>query len=548
MGCRALFCAMARCALVLTLGGCAPALGLRAAPFELEQLTRLPDAAYYDTRVKSGPVRGDHEARRELELVASHVAVSTPHLVGDGRLAETALEVARMLGGGLDLDAATLLPLARSRGLVNPLPDVVTVSAADLTEVRVALVNRARAVSKEHESTHFGVAIARASGLWLGVLVLDARRVEIDPIPTALSEPATLTVRARVAAGFDRPSLVVTRPDGRVETVARVKEGAELVHPLALSDGVWGVELMAIGEHGPTVVANMVVPVGEHTSEVPALARQVGSPFRAAVLARRSAPLDPATFARELEGLIDAERRARGLDVLTRDASLDAVAARHSADMRDHGYFGHVSRTTGTPIDRVVSAGISAWDVRENVAKAYSPHEVHAVLMMSPAHRAALLAPQVDRLGLGVVSRPEGSRAAWYVTELFAHAPRPLAEGEALLRVLSHVNRGRLERGLAPLTSDQRLCAAAFAAARRFFEAPELDELSLARAAARKADLPAGARELTARLAVSMMPEALELSDELIEPDVRFIGVGVARGVHPRTGPDGLALVVLVAK
>ena len=56
--------------------------------------------------------------------------------------------------------------------------------------------------------------------------------------------------------------------------------------------------------------------------------------------------------------LINAERVKAGLDALTFDPELAAVARKHSEDMRANDFVSHVSPTTGTSEERLLEAGI----------------------------------------------------------------------------------------------------------------------------------------------------------------------------------------------
>jgi uncharacterized protein YkwD len=87
-----------------------------------------------------------------------------------------------------------------------------------------------------------------------------------------------------------------------------------------------------------------------------------------------------------------------------------------SQDMYENNYFGHTSPTYGTPLQMVRNAGISARVMgAENIARASSVVRAHELLMNSEGHRANLLNPLHDTIGIGVVSTPNGV----YVTQLF---------------------------------------------------------------------------------------------------------------------------------
>ena len=505
-------------------------------PEAVDPAPSAPDASHFDTKPTDGPVRGDEQARFDLERAALSIAAArTPALVGDGRLGDLALAIARKVDPHETApDLRALAPLARARGLVNELPQYLYVAAPTIEQARAYLVERGPPAAREHEVTHYGLAAKHRGNAWVCVLVLDRRPLTLDPLPTSLAAPGPVQVHARTHEAFNAPRLVVTAPDGNTQTVAQA-QGSELVHTLELEHkGLWRVEIMADGERGPTVLANMTVAV--------AVERPNHAPRDSSV-----APHEATAFVRELEQLITRSRAEAGLQGLERDEGLDRVALGHSTDMRDHRFFGHVSPSTGGPGERVMRAGVPAWGVRENLGRGYTPAEVHALLMESPAHRAALLAGDVERLGLGVVPSYEGRSVAWYVTELFARLPHPIDPAKALDDTARHVNAARAERGLNPLVAHEGLRRAAEAGAARFFAEPTLDEKALVEHTVRQSAKPRGARYAAARLFLAAEPSTIELTEELLDPAARWLGVGMATGQHPRTGPYGVSIVTIVA-
>ena len=127
--------------------------------------------------------------------------------------------------------------------------------------------------------------------------------------------------------------------------------------------------------------------------------------------------------------LVNKERQERGLSTLFYDPDLAEVARAHSIEMRDKKYFSHISPTESlhepltryqlafhaTP--RVIAENIyDAWGVRHSLAE----NDIviaHNTLMNSPGHRANILYPSVERIGIGIVSNATGD--IW-VTQMFA--------------------------------------------------------------------------------------------------------------------------------
>jgi uncharacterized protein YkwD len=162
---------------------------------------------------------------------------------------------------------------------------------------------------------------------------------------------------------------------------------------------------------GSTRVLETAGAAGFEPSEFFALTRQASSgghvlPFRVDAEDLRA---NPEAEADMLE-LVNAERRARGLQPLELDAELVAVARLHAIDMYSEGYFSHTSPTTGSPFDRLDARGITYNLAGENLAYAPDVETAHQGLMDSPGHRENILEPGFGRVGIGVVeSRLRGT-------------------------------------------------------------------------------------------------------------------------------------------
>lgn len=119
----------------------------------------------------------------------------------------------------------------------------------------------------------------------------------------------------------------------------------------------------------------------------------------------------------EIIDLVNQERREHGLHELTFDESLVPVARGHSGEMLELGYFSHVSPNTGTLGDRLNEAGINYTSAGENLAYAPDVQVAHRGLMQSDGHRANILDSSFERIGVGVLSAPDGTIM---VTQVFA--------------------------------------------------------------------------------------------------------------------------------
>ncbi len=177
-----------------------------------------------------------------------------------------------------------------------------------------------------------------------------------------------------------------------------------------------------------------------HGSVKPAVVTMPAAPVSFAVHAAEYTHTAPASdFSseeREFMDRINEDRTERGLYALTPDPLLGAVARGHCVDMCDHDYFSHYATTPGlhSPMDRYMTAlrvsGLARPDeltVGENIyycsASRGSVDVVlgHRAFMNSPEHRANILDPRFDRVGVGVWRSHKGQ---FWVTEVF------LREGE----------------------------------------------------------------------------------------------------------------------
>jgi uncharacterized protein YkwD len=121
--------------------------------------------------------------------------------------------------------------------------------------------------------------------------------------------------------------------------------------------------------------------------------------------------------------LTNKERAARGLSQLVIDPLLVEVGRAHSREMSDKAYFSHTSPTTAlkTPLDRYLAAEPHrpSWAlVGENLfyCSIVDVERGHGAFMNSKGHRANILEPRYERMGVGIYVNPRGE---FYVTEMF---------------------------------------------------------------------------------------------------------------------------------
>ena len=107
----------------------------------------------------------------------------------------------------------------------------------------------------------------------------------------------------------------------------------------------------------------------------------------------------------EVVRLVNEIRVKNGLKPLTQDWQLSRVARYKSQDMKDNGYFSHISPTYGSPFQMMKSFGISYRSAGENIAKGYAtPKAVVDGWMNSSGHRANILNSSFTHIGVGYVA------------------------------------------------------------------------------------------------------------------------------------------------
>ncbi len=101
------------------------------------------------------------------------------------------------------------------------------------------------------------------------------------------------------------------------------------------------------------------------------------------------------------------DRAAHALKTLTRDPMLSQAALYHAFQMADHSDISHGFPGEPDLSQRGATAGVRFSLITENVAEAQDPTVIHDLWMHSNGHRANLLDPSVNVVGIAVVTRNE---------------------------------------------------------------------------------------------------------------------------------------------
>jgi uncharacterized protein YkwD len=116
------------------------------------------------------------------------------------------------------------------------------------------------------------------------------------------------------------------------------------------------------------------------------------------------------------------ERAALGLSPLRLDAALSQASALHAEEMAQHEDISHQFPDEPDLEDRGANAGVHFSLIAENVGEAPTSVIIHNLWMNSAPHRANLLDPEVNAIGIAVVDRGD----ELYAVEDFASTVQTL--------------------------------------------------------------------------------------------------------------------------
>jgi len=232
----------------------------------------------------------------------------------------------------------------------------------------------------------------------------------------------------------------------------------------------------------------------------------------------------------QLLALANESRKQAGAPLLVLDAGLSRAARIHAqamvaAQQLSHQFDGEPSLST-----RIADISNLRLDQEgENVALDYDAHHGHEHLMLSPPHRANLLNPAYNVVGLGVVR----SGDHLYIVQDFGHALPNYSSADVKNRVAMAVNQLRHQARQQDL--QRRDLATADSAACSMAHANSLGAASISPTA--------GATVLTY---TSLHPEVLPLGSEhaIAGRNQRSFSIGACYG-RTDTYPMGVYWVVL---
>ncbi len=137
------------------------------------------------------------------------------------------------------------------------------------------------------------------------------------------------------------------------------------------------------------------------------------------------------------------DRVAHNLNTLKRDAMLSQAALYHAFQMADHADISHGFPGEPDLSQRGASAGVHFSLITENVAEAQDPTIIHDLWMHSTGHRANLLDPSVNVVGIAVVTRNQEV----FAVEDFASTVESMSLDDQELAVAALLNTSGLAIG-----------------------------------------------------------------------------------------------------
>jgi serine protease len=167
----------------------------------------------------------------------------------------------------------------------------------------------------------------------------------------------------------------------------------------------------------PTTAPTTSAPVTKAPTTAPTTSAPVTKAPTAAPTT--SAPTGVAAYEAQVVALTNEQRTANGCGAARTDDRLTAAARAHSADMVAKNFFDHTGSDGSNFVTRATRAGYTAAS-GENIAYGYrTPQEVVTGWMNSSGHRANILNCQSIAIGVGLVTKTDGTP---YWTQVFGRA------------------------------------------------------------------------------------------------------------------------------
>lgn len=404
------------------------------------------------------------------------------------------------------------------------------VPAADTgTELGDLLTAELTAELKDLDVNRVGLATAREEESVVLVALFSRHLVNLVPFAARLEEPRAITLGGTLSGDIPaaKLELVVGRADGGTTKIPLDLRGRRFAGELIVTDRDQGevlhAQVLIDRGRGPEIAASFAVGVGAAPWLDPITSS--GFPELEGEWQREG---DPTA---QLTGLILGLRASQDLPLPTHSTLLTDVARNHALDMRDHAFFAHNSPTSGDVTDRLRHRGILFARALENIATAATVHDAMESWLRSPSHRANLLDPDIDTLGVAVVAGEP--RSQFWAVAVLARLADDGAATELAAKTEQQINDCRARRGREVLRQDQRLRRLATRHSHEMAGSGRLSDISstrgrLADTVFREVDVSQAATDVYVTDAIAAVIDVVASSPHLSGPYHR-LGVGVFR-------------------
>lgn len=311
--------------------------------------------------------------------------------------------------------------MLRALGSPHVWPSVWTLEGADLSQ-QVLEERWTASLDPAQSDAERRCGVARVRGL-LGVEVVAVVAADVladlAPFPTRTRLGEWLRLTARLVGAPSAGTVVLLGPRGAPRTVPS-RIGSGRLHSVFTLDqsGLWRVQVLLVNEHGPRPALEAWVFVDEEPSfragSSPAPGEAAGAGLEVPLERLRASLLE----------MVNAARFSEQRAPLRREARLDDLAQEHAEAMQRSGRTAH-DTGQGLPAERMARAGVLAFRLGENVARARGLPSAHRALWDSPSHRGNLLDDGFDAVGLGIAVEP--TVGVW-VCELFVDYANAVTE------------------------------------------------------------------------------------------------------------------------
>jgi uncharacterized protein YkwD len=172
--------------------------------------------------------------------------------------------------------------------------------------------------------------------------------------------------------------------------------------------------------------------------------------FPAAAVAQ-DAGSESAAAEQELFRMINQDRAQQGVAALEWNEWLAQAARKHAAEMARRGQLSHQFAGEPSPRDRIAATSLRFNATAENVAFGPTAEGINGDWMHSPGHRANILDPKYNAIGVAVA---RSGNELYAVTD-FAHTVTNLSSADLEDAASNAINQVRAQRKLSPLPRRQ---------------------------------------------------------------------------------------------